>query len=95
MSPSDMPSERRSAPPNWARARHAITARYVSRAFGNGFTPFRLEADILQSLGRLAVQMGGCSVVATAGREIALSDPRRGSVADGRELFEVGVGGGR
>src|SRR3712207_2936238 len=95
MSPSDIPSERSSAPPNWAKTRHAITARYVSRAFGNGFTSFRrLEADILESLGGLAVEVRSGPVVAAASGQVALCHPRGRPVADRGELLEVRVGGG-
>ena len=49
--------------------------------FGHVHTPFHgLEADVLQSIGGLAVEPGGRSIVATPSREVALGDPRRSAM---------------
>ena len=50
-------------------------------SFGHVVTSFRLEADVLQGVGGLAVEPGSGAVVAASRGEVALGDPRGGAVA--------------
>src|SRR5215210_7511345 len=71
----------------------AMTARWVRRAlFMRVVTSFPLEAEVLERLSSAPVQMGGVPVAAAPGREVAEGDPRRSTVAHGRELLERRVG---
>src|ERR687890_2569530 len=45
-----------------------------------------LEADVLQDVGGLAIQLRGRAVVSTTRGKIALCDPRLGSMTPGRHL---------
>ena len=51
-----------------------------------------LEAEVLERLGRPAVEMRRTSVVPAARREIALCDPSSRAVTGRRQLFEAGFG---
>src|SRR4051795_5444756 len=51
-----------------------------------------LEADVLECLRRLAVELGRGSVLAALGREVAASHPGSRPVADGLELFGACIG---
>ena len=65
-------------------------------SFGHVVTSFRsvgLEADVLQGVGRLAVEPGGGPIVTAASSEIALGNPRRCTVASGRELVVRALAG--
>src|SRR2546421_11136612 len=54
--------------------------------------PSRLEADVLQSFGGVAVEPRGRPVVAAPGGEIAPSHPRGGAEAGVPELLEALLG---
>src|SRR6266851_1221330 len=57
--------------------------------FGNRL---RLEAEVLQRLGRPPVQPGRLAILATPRGEIALGNPGRGPVADRGDLLEADIG---
>src|SRR3954462_12625591 len=84
-----MPSQCPQAPANTA----AKEAMKMSWAFIVEHTPFRLEPDVLKSLGGHAIQTRGGAVLAAPRRQIALRHPRRGAVAGRRKLVEARLGG--
>src|SRR5918992_115740 len=93
MPPSENPVETRATEPTLAKTRHAITARWTSRALSKVFTSSPcLEAEVLKRFCGVAIEACGCAVVATTGREVALCDPNGRPVADRGELLEAGVG---
>src|ERR1051326_6308003 len=67
--------------------RHALVTWVTS------FEP--LEADVLESLGRSAVEVCCKPVVVTPGGEVAACDPGRGAVTGRSELCEARLGRGK